>query len=604
MRKNREIKMIFILLAVFFTLFLALPMIMVLGQSFTVDGQNGITFSNYAEHVRAVFEDNTLFGVYTNSLMVAVITALAGTLLSYGAALVTARSTVSGKIKSAIESIAFVTNTIPGMVIGLAYLFAFTGTSLQNTFAILIICNIVHFFSTPYLMMKNSLSKMNASWETTAMLMGDNWIKTIMRVVTPNAISTLLEVFSYYFVNAMVTVSAVIFLAGARTMVITTKIKELQYFNKYNEIFVLSLLILLTNLIGRELFRKLAEASRRKENRTNMNKKIKKMNFKKVAAFTLAAAVTVTGVSLTGCGGSSEDQVIIYSNADDEAVEAMKNALDSNGYEGQYMFQTFGTSELGGKLLAEGKDIEADLVTMSTFYTESAQEQNSMFLDLDFDADTIDEFPAYCAPITSQEGTIIVNTEMLEEHDLPMPESLKDLADPVYKGYVSVTDIASSSTAWLLIQALVSEYGQDGAKEVLTGIYENAGDHIEDSGSAPLKKVRAGEVAVGFGLRQQAVADKEDGLPIDFVDPAEGNFSLTESVAVVDKGDKTNEKAMKMAQCIIENGREELQSYYPNALYNGEETDAANQSANPKVFPEKLTVDLLEKHQQLSEECK
>ena len=604
MRKNREIKMIFILLAVFFTLFLELPMIMVLGQSFTVDGQNGITFSNYAEHVRAVFEDNTLFGVYTNSLMVAVITALAGTLLSYGAALVTARSTVSGKIKSAIESIALVTNTIPGMVIGLAYLFAFTGTSLQNTFAILIICNIVHFFSTPYLMMKNSLSKMNASWETTAMLMGDNWIKTIMRVVTPNAISTLLEIFSYYFVNAMVTVSAVIFLAGARTMVITTKIKELQYFNKYNEIFVLSLLILLTNLIGRELFRKLAEASRRKENRTNMNKKIKKMNFKKVAAFTLAAAVTVTGVSLTGCGGSSEDQVIIYSNADDEAVEAMKNALDSNGYEGQYMFQTFGTSELGGKLLAEGKDIEADLVTMSTFYTESAQEQNSMFLDLDFDADTIDEFPAYCAPITSQEGTIIVNTEMLEEHDLPMPESLKDLADPVYKGYVSVTDIASSSTAWLLIQALVSEYGQDGAKEVLTGIYENAGDHIEDSGSAPLKKVRAGEVAVGFGLRQQAVADKEDGFPIDFVDPAEGNFSLTESVAVVDKGDKTNEKAMKMAQCIIENGREELQSYYPNALYNGEETDAANQSANPKVFPEKLTVDLLEKHQQLSEECK
>ena len=556
------------------------------------------------EHVRDVFEDNTLFGVYTNSLMVAVITALAGTLLSYGAALVTARSTVSGKVKSVIESIALVTNTIPGMVIGLAYLFAFTGTSLQNTFAILIICNIVHFFSTPYLMMKNSLSKMNASWETTAMLMGDNWIKTIARVVTPNAISTLLEVFSYYFVNAMVTVSAVIFLAGARTMVITTKIKELQYFNEYNEIFVLSLLILVTNLIGRDLFRKMAEISRRKENKTNMNKKIRKMSFKKVAAFTLAAAVTVSGISLTGCGGGSGDQVIIYSNADDEAVEAMKNALDSNGYEGQYMFQTFGTSELGGKLLAEGTNIEADLVTMSTFYLESAQDQNDMFTDLDFDVDTIDEFPAYCAPITSQEGTIIVNTEMLEENDLPMPTSLKDLADPVYKGFVSVTDIASSSTAWLLIQALVSEYGEDGAKDVLTGIYDNAGDHIEDSGSAPLKKVRAGEVAVGFGLRQQAVADKADGLPIDFVDPEEGNFSLTESVAVVDKGDKTNDKAMEMAQCIIENGREELQSYYPNALYNGEETDAANQSANPKVFPEKLTVDLLEKHQELSEACR
>ena len=202
------------------------------------------------------------------------------------------------------------------------------------------------------------------------------------------------------------------------------------------------------------------------------------------------------------------------------------------------------------------------------------------------------------------EGTIIVNTEMMEENDLPMPESIADLADPVYEGFVSVTDISASSTAWLLVQALVSEYGEDGAKDILTGIYENVGDHLEDSGSAPLKKVRAGEVAIGFGLRQQAVADKADGLPIDYIDPAEGNFSLTESVAIVDKGDDTNPLAMEMAQCIIENGREELQSYYPNALYNGEETDAANKSANPKVFPEKLTVDLLEQHQAISEEAK
>ena len=213
------------------------------------------------EHVQAVFEDRQLYGVYVNSVIVALITALAGTLIAYGGALVTARSTVSGKLKKVIDSIALVTNTIPGMVIGLAYLFVFTGTPLQNTFPIIIICNVVHYFSTPYLMMKNSLSKMNASWETTAMLMGDNWMKTIARVVTPNALSTLLEVFSYYFVNAMVTVSAVIFIAGARTTVITTKIQELQYFNEFNEIFVLSLLILFTNLIARAVFRRLAKMS-------------------------------------------------------------------------------------------------------------------------------------------------------------------------------------------------------------------------------------------------------------------------------------------------------------------------------------------------------
>ena len=113
--------------------------------------------------------------------------------------------------KQSVDSIALVTNTIPGMVLGLAFLFTFTGTPLQNTFPLMILCNIVHYFSTPYLMMKNSLSKMNAGWETTAMLMGDSWPKTILRVVTPNAASSLIEVFSYYFINAMVTISALIF---------------------------------------------------------------------------------------------------------------------------------------------------------------------------------------------------------------------------------------------------------------------------------------------------------------------------------------------------------------------------------------------------------
>lgn len=553
------------------------------------------------EHLRNVLSDSVLSSVFINSIVVSVLTAVFGTLASYSAALLTARSTVNQKLKGIVEGIALVTNTIPGMVLGLAFLFCFSGTPLQSTLAILIICNVIHYFSTPYLMMKNSLAKMNSSWETTAMLMGDTWVKTIIRVVTPNAISTILEVFSYYFVNAMVTISAVIFIAGARTMVVTTKIKELQYYNKFNEIFVLSLLILATNLISKLVLQYLAN----KEKKEKKERKSSMKNLKKAAA--LMVTVTMTAglmAGAAGCGKGGDKKVVIYSNADDEAVTAMKNALDNNGYKDQYIFQTFGTSELGGKLLAEGTNIEADMVTMSTFYVESAQDENKMFADLTFDAKTLDEYPSYCAPITAQEGTIILNTEMMEENSLPMPKSIKDLGNPEYKDMISVTDIKSSSTAWLLIQGLISAYGEDGAKEALKAIYANAGNHIEESGSGPLKKVRAGEAAIGFGLRQQAVADKANGLPIDFVDPEEGNFSLTESAAVIDKGDKTNPKAMEMTQCIIENARKELLQYYPIALYEGETTDSANQSGNPKVFPEKLTVDLLKQHQELSEECK
>ena len=325
-------------------------------------------------------------------------------------------------------------------------------------------------------------------------------------------------------------------------------------------------------------------------------------SIRKIAAAGMACAL-FTMTALTGCQKKAQE-VVIYTNADDEAIEAMKTALDGNGYEGKYILQSFGTSELGGKLLAEGTNIEADMVTMSSFYLDSAQETNKMFKDLTFETKPLAEYPAFYTPITAQEGAILVNTEMMKESNLPMPASLKDLADPVYAGLVSVTDVKSSSTAWLLIQALVSAYGEDGATEVLSGIYKNAGDHIESSGSAPLKKVRAGEVAVGFGLRHQAVADKAEGLPVDYVDPTEGNFSLTESVAVVDKGDKSNPMAMEMAECIIKNGRAELLKTYPLPVYEGESGDSANKSAYPMVFPEKLTVKLLEQHQQLSENAK
>lgn len=329
------------------------------------------------------------------------------------------------------------------------------------------------------------------------------------------------------------------------------------------------------------------------------------MKLKRTLSAILCAAVALTAcVNLTGCSSDENEQVIIYSNADDEAVESMKKTLDANGYEGKYVFQSFGTSELGGKMLAEGKDIEADVITMSSYYIESAENESNMFVDLTFDVNTTDSYPEYYAPFLANQGAILVNTDVLSANGLAAPTSVKDLANPEYAGYISVVDIQGSSTAWLMIQSLISEYGEDGTKEILTDIYENAGAHIEQSGSGPIKKVRAGEVAIGFGLRHQAVADKADGLPVDFVDPTEGNFTLTESLAVVDKGEDTNSLAMEMVQCIIENGRADLMTYYPVPLYEGETADSNAISANSKTFPEALTVELLEKHRNLSEECK
>lgn len=204
--------------------------------------------------ITRIVSDSSIWQVYEHSIGIALVSAAVGTIFCYAAALVKARSQLPLWCQTTMDSFAMITNTVPGMVLGIGFLFAMSGTPLANTFTILVLANLVHFFTTPYMMATSALSKMNAGWETTGALMGDSWIKTVSRVIVPNSLPTLLQMFQYFFVSAMVTISAVVFLTGARTMLLTTKIKELQYFEKFEEIFVLSLLVFLTNVAAKLIF--------------------------------------------------------------------------------------------------------------------------------------------------------------------------------------------------------------------------------------------------------------------------------------------------------------------------------------------------------------
>ncbi|MFJ7950971.1 extracellular solute-binding protein [Lysinibacillus sp. NPDC096418] len=313
-----------------------------------------------------------------------------------------------------------------------------------------------------------------------------------------------------------------------------------------------------------------------------------------------------SAIVLAACGGTAaetKDQVIIYSNADDEAVEVMEATLDKKGYEGKYLIQSFGTSELGGKMMAEGTKIEADVVTMASYFIESAQSSKPMFVELSSDLKPLDESSSYALPILGNTGSIFINTDLLAQKGLSVPKTIKDLTDPKYKDLVSFPNILDSSTGWLLVQAIINEYGEKEGKQVLADLIKNAGPHIESSGSGPIKKVKTGEVAVGFGLRIQAIDAKNEGLPIEYIDPTEGNFTLTESVAVVDKeGDDA--LALEIAKVIATEARTDLLEQYPVALYEGEQVKVEHIPAHLKKWETTLTVDLLEKHQAFFKEAK
>lgn len=90
-------------------------------------------------------------------------------------------------------------------------------------------------------------------------------------------------------------------------------------------------------------------------------------------------------------------------------------------------------------------------------------------------------------------------------------------------------------------------------------------------------------------------------MPIDFGEPSEGTYVLSESLAVIDKGEATNLLAEEMLNVIVKEDRADLLQFYPSKLYETDDLSRGKTAKNPKVFPEPLTPDLLRKHASLVE---
>lgn len=184
---------------------------------------------------------------FINSLAIALLTAWAGTCLSYFSAFITARSgkDMGNKV---LHFISMLPLAIPGIVLGLSFVLTFKSFPLYGTIFILVIVNVVHFFSSPYLLAYNSLTKFNPNLEDVAESLGISRIRMLLDVYIPCTRATIVEMYSYYFVNAMITISAVSFLMNFRTMPLALMIPQLESQSFIEGTAMVSLLILVLNL--------------------------------------------------------------------------------------------------------------------------------------------------------------------------------------------------------------------------------------------------------------------------------------------------------------------------------------------------------------------
>lgn len=182
-----------------------------------------------------------------NSLVMATLTATIGTAFSYICAYLTSR--MKSAISRVIHLLVLTFMAIPGIVLGLSYTTTFNSSVIYGTMFILIMVNVAHFISSPYLMMYNSFGKMNQNLESVGDTLGISKVRMIKDVFLPQNIGTLAEMFSYLFVNCMMTISAVSFLANIDTKPISLMINQFEAQMQYECAAVVSLLILCVNII-------------------------------------------------------------------------------------------------------------------------------------------------------------------------------------------------------------------------------------------------------------------------------------------------------------------------------------------------------------------
>ena len=257
--KGFNIAAVVVVLVLCFILFL--PQLAFISLSLTKAFPNDLSFT--LEHIANIFSNTHGVGLTAyirNSLFLASLTALLGTVFAYLLGYLSVRK--SGRLAKAVDLFALSTIAIPGLVLGIGFIFLFKGTNgvFYGTILILIVVNIFHFLGSPYLLAKNCLSKINSDYEVIGETLGISKGRIIKNVLIPNSVSTLIEMFSYFFLNSMITISAVAFLCTYDNQPLSILITTYEKNSNYEMQSVISLIILFLNVAARVIFTTVSNA--------------------------------------------------------------------------------------------------------------------------------------------------------------------------------------------------------------------------------------------------------------------------------------------------------------------------------------------------------
>lgn len=196
---------------------------------------------------------------FVNSLAMAAGTALAGTALVFVGAYLLEKTRAPAALRGLVQLLAMLPMAVPGLVLGLGCIFFFNAPDnplggLYRTLPLLVACTVVHFYTTSHLTAVTALKSLDAEFESVSASLKVPWFKTFWRVTLPICTPALVDIARYFFVNAMTTISAVVFLYAPETKVASIAILNLDEAGEIGAAAAMAVLIAAANTLATAVF--------------------------------------------------------------------------------------------------------------------------------------------------------------------------------------------------------------------------------------------------------------------------------------------------------------------------------------------------------------
>lgn len=189
---------------------------------------------------------------YRNSLTLATCTALFGGALIFTGAWLMEKTHGQRALNQVLRLLSFVPMAVPGLVLGLGYVFFFNLPAnplhgLYGSMTLLVVCSIAHFLTTAQMTASTALRQLDGEFEAAALSLKMPLYRHYLKVTVPICLPALLDIVRYLFVSAMTTVSAAIFLYSPDSMLAAVAVLNMDDAGNVGGAAAMSTLILLTS---------------------------------------------------------------------------------------------------------------------------------------------------------------------------------------------------------------------------------------------------------------------------------------------------------------------------------------------------------------------